>query len=415
MIVVRICLLLAFLAILARANDVPKGVRPEEVAQYKKHHQNNKFVCLDNSKTIEYSQVNDDYCDCADGSDEPGTSACAKADRIPTMFYCQNKGYIPKRIFSSFVNDGICDCCDGSDEYDGKTKCPNTCMSEGKEIKAKLEQKIVDLKRGLAIRASYAQQATKELLAKANEVAEKKKHLTVLESELADLTKAKQEAEAIEEAERNALRERKQKEKEEAAKNAPPPEETPAPVAEGDATTPAPVPPAPQEDEEVKNYKNEDAEKARTAETQKRNEVDHLRREIEDIEKLLNTDFGPQKEFYVLKGKTINFQDRQYTYELQPFGTVTQKETNGAHTSLGTFNKFDKDHTEMHHTGGITCWQGPARSTTVTLECSGVDEHRIIKVDEPSRCVYKMVLTTPAACRESDLRHLEEELAQFLA
>jgi len=30
------------------------------------------FRCFDGSHTIPFAHVNDDYCDCMDGSDEPG-------------------------------------------------------------------------------------------------------------------------------------------------------------------------------------------------------------------------------------------------------------------------------------------------------------------------------------------------------
>jgi protein kinase C substrate 80K-H len=78
------------------------------------------------------------------------------------------------------------------------------------------------------------------------------------------------------------------------------------------------------------------------------------------------------------------------------------------------FDKWDNNYTVMHYTGGQTCWQGPARSTAVTLVCSGTSEMKISNVDEPSRCVYTMVMTTPAACKKSDLEELEKQLAQFL-
>ena len=36
-----------------------------------------KFQCLQSKELIEKDLVNDDYCDCSDGSDEPSTSACS--------------------------------------------------------------------------------------------------------------------------------------------------------------------------------------------------------------------------------------------------------------------------------------------------------------------------------------------------
>ncbi|KAK4845432.1 hypothetical protein QYF36_004973 [Acer negundo] len=82
--------------------------------------------CKDGSKSFTRDRLNDNFCDCIDGTDEPGTSACPAA-----KFYCRNIGSTPQFIFSSHVNDRICDCCDGSDEYDNSIRCPNTCVMGG--------------------------------------------------------------------------------------------------------------------------------------------------------------------------------------------------------------------------------------------------------------------------------------------
>lgn len=48
-------------------------------------------------------KINDDYCDCRDGSDEPGTSACSNG-----RFTCKDLEYRAPPIYSGYVNDGVC-------------------------------------------------------------------------------------------------------------------------------------------------------------------------------------------------------------------------------------------------------------------------------------------------------------------
>lgn len=68
------------------------------------------FICHPSGVKISINFINDDYCDCPDGSDETQTNACPEAS-----FECHHRFKIV-RLPSSRVNDGICDCCDGSDE-----------------------------------------------------------------------------------------------------------------------------------------------------------------------------------------------------------------------------------------------------------------------------------------------------------
>jgi len=114
------------------------GVPPNLIAKYVPLKSGN-WNCLDGLKQIPWAFVNDDSCDCPDGSDEPGTGAC-----LNTTFYCRNEGHIGATIPSSRVNDGLCEkeCCDGSDERSGF--CPNLCKEIGDiyQQQRKKEQKI---------------------------------------------------------------------------------------------------------------------------------------------------------------------------------------------------------------------------------------------------------------------------------
>lgn len=150
--------------------------------------------CKDGSRKFTRDQLNDEFCDCPDGTDEPGTSACPEG-----KFYCRNVGHAPLVIFSSRINDGICDCCDGSDEYDGKVNCSNTCWEAGKAARDKLKKKIATFQDGVIIRNKEVEKA-KLAIAKEEEELSKLKNE---EKSLKDLvSKLKEQKERIEKAEK---------------------------------------------------------------------------------------------------------------------------------------------------------------------------------------------------------------------
>jgi len=126
------------------------GVEPGQEASYT----GSTFRCLDgNSAPLPVAVVNDEACDCADGSDEPGTGACAGQDQ--TLFFCANKGSIPQKLYASRVGDGVCDCCDGSDEASLAQRqpsraCADRCVEEGAQVAVDREAKVAMLRRALA-------------------------------------------------------------------------------------------------------------------------------------------------------------------------------------------------------------------------------------------------------------------------
>lgn len=113
-----------------------RGINPTQLNTYCSHLKGTQCVSIYNHKiklrignlihiqsSYNLGQINDNYCDCIDGIDEPGTNACSIINAGKKTFYCDNGD----TILQSFVDDSICDCCDGSDEPNAncKNRCPN--------------------------------------------------------------------------------------------------------------------------------------------------------------------------------------------------------------------------------------------------------------------------------------------------
>ncbi|KAI2465812.1 glucosidase 2 subunit beta [Annulohypoxylon bovei var. microspora] len=150
---------------ISAAGSLPRGVGPEFVEFYDIK---DTFTCIGHpSITVPASRVNDNSCDCPDGTDEPGTAACALLDRLSPEqplpgslsgttntanalpgFWCANEGHVGAYVPFMYVNDGVCDydlCCDGSEEYGGVggVRCENRCAEIGKEWR-RVEQERKD-------------------------------------------------------------------------------------------------------------------------------------------------------------------------------------------------------------------------------------------------------------------------------
>uniref|UniRef100_A0A674JRT9 PRKCSH beta subunit of glucosidase II n=1 Tax=Terrapene triunguis TaxID=2587831 RepID=A0A674JRT9_9SAUR len=182
-------LLLPVLNALASAVEVkrPRGV---SLTNHHFYEESKPFTCLDGSSTIAFEWVNDDYCDCQDGSDEPGTSACPNG-----RFHCTNAGYRPQYIPSSRVNDGVCDCCDATDEYNSGFVCENTCKEMGRKEREALAQMAEVAREGFQLKQVLIEEASKGREDKQRTLAELQEGKKSLEEQVETLRSVKEVAE----------------------------------------------------------------------------------------------------------------------------------------------------------------------------------------------------------------------------
>jgi len=192
----------------------PRGIRAEVASLY---NPGSDFRCFDGSNTIPFIQVNDDYCDCEDGSDEPGTSACPNG-----KFFCENAGHKAMVIPSGRVGDGLCDCCDGTDEWETGAACENTCSELGRAAREAKQAELKAALEGFNIRRGMVEEAKRIREEKVADLASKE--AVLIQQESVKELKEK-EKEAAEGPEKEALEfyrkvedeERRKKEESEAA------------------------------------------------------------------------------------------------------------------------------------------------------------------------------------------------------
>eukprot|EP00435_Cladocopium_sp_Y103_P012593 s246_g3.t1 len=99
--------------------------------------------------------LNDDYCDCLDGADEPRTAACGQG-----RFRCENAGSIPRSIASSMVKDGVQDCCDASDE--GEALDPQGCREELLKVAGRIGELLLMEQKGEALKWQMLESLTQQ-------------------------------------------------------------------------------------------------------------------------------------------------------------------------------------------------------------------------------------------------------------
>uniref|UniRef100_A0A8D3E883 Glucosidase 2 subunit beta n=1 Tax=Scophthalmus maximus TaxID=52904 RepID=A0A8D3E883_SCOMX len=428
----------------------PRGV-PLSKRQF--YEEGKPFTCLDGSHSIPFDRVNDDYCDCQDGSDEPGTAACPNGS-----FHCTNAGFRPAFIPSSRINDGICDCCDTTDEYNSGAACQNTCREMGHKERESLQKMAEIAKEGFVLKQQLIQEAKRgiedkkaklvdvqvvkkdleekvEALRTVKETAEqpekeaKERHLKAWEDQKALIRMEKDKARmavvfleldddadglvsvsellshseldpdsdaSFTEAEAQGLLggvDKVDTEAFEAVWN----NLKEKYVSEVTTYTAAPVETPPEEvrepasDNESEQYPEDDVQ------------------EDEEEEDEEDEDDDQDDADYKVNPLIPSFAFR-YIYRLCPFNRVSQKpKYGGSETNLGTWGKWagpeENVYSMMKYEHGTGCWQGPNRSTTVKLTCG--KETVVTSTSEPSRCEYLMEFTSPAICGEPPSRDSE--------
>eukprot|EP01116_Phalansterium_solitarium_P016363 TRINITY_DN3793_c0_g1_i1.p1 TRINITY_DN3793_c0_g1~~TRINITY_DN3793_c0_g1_i1.p1 ORF type:complete len:438 (-),score=105.44 TRINITY_DN3793_c0_g1_i1:211-1524(-) len=351
-----------------------RGINPVIQGRYS----GSEFMCFDRSKVVPSDHINDDYCDCNDGSDEPGTSACSRG-----RFFCGRERGSERYVSASQVDDGVCDCCSGADEP------PAACRDRCDELEAAWRQQLAAEAKvhldGVKLKRQYVKRAKRAVPELRQQLLSARRELELAERALSQHSGGSGDRAGHRRREAHSKAQRSQQH---------------VALLQRLLRTPA-----------ADDASNADDAAGRRG----------------------GTEFGASNEFAPLFGRCFEWsgQDRQfkggsydvppgnYTFELCPFASVGQTRIDrpagddakqtllGVWAGWATAAAADDSHGQqplldggqrlvMTYTHGEPCWQGPNRFVQVVLECAADDRLRLVKED--GKCLYTMWFTTPAAC-----------------
>lgn len=433
------------IALLAIRVDAVRGVEPGRLHLYEPSVENNEkyWYCINHPEIkLRFDQINDDFCDCPDGSDEPGTNACPY--NASHKFYCANEGFIPGYLESFKLNDGVCDydiCCDGSDEVEGV--CPDRCHEIARQFQKFSDEANNDMKILLKMKQ-------KMQLAGQKKVDDIKKKLQILYDELdkrqqrvkdspqaapdnfalslKELAQHIKLTNAAMEKQKTTIRSLEKilttmmdnynpnfndlavkdaiKSFQDYASNK---EDTPV----GDLESKLQL--VSQEAQDLgspqasvglfSHYLNKVRDFFRldpvVLEVQDDEDIAPIKQDITIYEEQLNRNYGPNDILRAIDGTWVTESLNGYRYKVGLLASIYQEDIH-----IGSYK--DADGTKLIYKDGSKCWNGPRRSAVVKLVCG--PENRLLSVAEPEKCAYTFEVMTPVVCET--LTH-EDLLANF--